>query len=482
MNRNKTLQVFVLIVLGLSLVGMAAKLAPSVFNRWIYDDFCTAASVQARPFGQYLLHEYSGWTGRFSYILFSGLAALAGARFASLLPLLLVCAWYAALIWCLLPLCRHVHARPYLPCAAAFSAFLLTVLFHSLPNFFESVVWETGAINYTLPLVVFSLEAGLFLRAWFEGKRLPLFLTFALVFLAGGFSEIFSLMQIALLASLGVYLLIRKSFASRRQFTIGVLVGLLTAALAFLLVYAAPGNAVRQGASSHPEPAGVVQLPWLVIRAALVEFYSYLIHACFWIFPLFFIPFAFGTAWSASTKAGEAPSPANPKKLFHAVLWLGLFTFGLAVVAALPSAYIQWDAPEPRAMILFFAFFIPAAGCCSYLLGRIAAAWQVSKAPAERLRTQTRAILLLAALLLAAGTALSVQKTIQSLPIQREYAQAWDARDQQLRALRAQGELYAKTPALTNPYAYVDLNDNPKHWVNRCAAAYYGFETLEKNN
>lgn len=70
----------------------------------------------------------------------------------------------------------------------------------------------------------------------------------------------------------------------------------------------------------------------------------------------------------------------------------------------------------------------------------------------------------------------------QTLPVQHAYAQAWDARDQELRALRAQDVVRAQAPALTNAYGSVDLTDNPKHWVNRCAAQYYGLESLEKNN
>ena len=482
MTTPKSVRLLLTVVIALSIVGIAALFAPALSNRFVYDDFCTAASVQSQSFGQYILHEYAGWTGRFSYIIVSGLAALAGPRFAALLPFLLVLAWFGALVWCVLPVLKRLSVEPAFLYAAALNSFLLTVLFHSLPNFFESVIWETGAINYTLPLVFFTVVVGLFLRAWFNEQRVPLLPVLLLVLISGGFSEVFGLIQIVLFACLCVFLFLNKTQGTKRQFSFSVFAAFITAVLVFLVVYAAPGNAVRQAASSHPEPAAFAQLPWLILRATLVEFYSYLIHARFWILPHFFLPFAFGFSWNALSQTPEKSSQENPKKLFRAILWIGLSTFGLAVVAAFPSAYIQWDAPVARSMILFFAFFIPAAGICSYFLGRMVAAAKNKKNPTKCFDIQAKALLTLAILLFTAGVGASAVTSIQLLPIQQEYARDWDARDEELRALKEQGELHAQIPALSNAYGYSDLDENSNHWVNRCAARYYGFETLERKN
>jgi len=483
MNLDKTAQRrLLLLIFGLSLLGIAARLAPGFHNRFINDDFCTAASARAQPFVQFLAREYIVWTGRFSYVFVTGLASLAGPRFAGFLPFLLTAAWYCALVWCVLPLLRQLRAEPAWLYAAALSGFFLAVLFHSLPDFFESVIWETGALNYTLPLIIFTVIAGLFLRAWLNKRKPPLLPILLLVFICGGFSEVFGFIQVILFAGLCAFLLLTKTQTANRQLRNGIFAAFITAALAYLVVYAAPGNAIRQAASSHPEPAPFARLPWLVLRATLVEFYSYLIHARFWILPHFFLPFAFGFSWNAPTQMPEKTHQENPKKLFRAILWIGLSTFALAVVAAFPSAYIQWDAPVARSMILFFAFFIPAAGICSFLLGRIIAAARIKKLSPGQFAIQAKALRIFAVLLFAAGITASVIRSTQTLPVQHAYAQAWDARDQELRALRAQDVVRAQAPALTNAYGSVDLTDNPKHWVNRCAAQYYGLESLEKNN
>jgi hypothetical protein len=75
-----------------------------------------------------------------------------------------------------------------------------------------------------------------------------------------------------------------------------------------------------------------------------------------------------------------------------------------------------------------------------------------------------------------------MQKAVQLVPVQQQVARAWDARDQELRTLASSGVRDAQAPMLVNAYGYSDLNDNPKHWVNRCAAHYYHLETLTKSN
>ena len=113
MNLDKTAQRrLLLLIFGLSLLGIAARLAPGFHNRFINDDFCTAASARAQPFVQFFAREYIAWTGRFSYVFVTGLAVLAGPRFAGFLPFLLTAAWYCALVWCVLPLLRQLRAEP----------------------------------------------------------------------------------------------------------------------------------------------------------------------------------------------------------------------------------------------------------------------------------------------------------------------------------------------------------------------------------
>lgn len=485
MNRHNKLVFVLAAILGLSLLGLAAQFAPSLYNRPITDDLCTAGSVNDAPFFEYVRNDYRGWTGRYSYIAFTGLAALAGPRFASMLPLLLVLSWFCVLVWAQLPLLNYLKLAPQLLYAAALGSFFLAVISHSLPSFFESLVWGAGAINYTMPLVFFTLAAGLLLRTWFDEKEHRLIPIVVLVFICGGFSEIFGLLQIAIFASLIAFLFLTKARAAHKRFSQMLLAALLSALLAFAIVYLAPGNAVRQAASSHPQPTSLARLPWLVVRSTLVEFYSYLIHARYWILPLFLVPFSFGILQQSAMPGLEPAQVLCAKqKLMRSIVRVSLIVLGLALVAAVPSSYIQGDAPVSRAMILFFAFLIPGAGACSFLLGRLVVlpgrARPSSFAGADR--RQNQPLMYLALLSVAVGVAFSMQKAVQLVPVQQQFARAWDARDQELRTLASSGVRDAQAPMLVNAYGYSDLNDNPKHWVNRCAAHYYHLETLTKSN
>lgn len=485
MNKNKKLHLLLLIILSLSLLDIAAQFAPALYNRPIIDDLCTAGSAKDIPFIEYVKNDYLGWTGRYSYISFSGLAGLAGPRFAGVLPVLLVVFWFCGLIWSLFPIFTYLKLQPPLLFAAAVSSFYLAVLFNSQPSFFESLVWGAGSINYTMPLVLFTVVVGLLLRAWFDNNKQSLIPIVLFVFVIGGFSEIFGLLQIAVLASLSAYLILSKNRTSHKRFFVAVLAALFISVLAFGIVYAAPGNAVRQAASGHPQPTPLTQLPWLVLWSTLVEFYVFIIHARYWILPLFLVPFTFGIFQQNSLQELEpTQTKSNPKSILRSILWISLIVLGLAVIAALPSSYIQGDAPVSRAMILLFAFLVPAAGACSFLLGRLFAQIGRGNLPVDPKPRKWANLVLqsLALVSLFLGVTFSIREAIKLVPLQQQFAQAWDARDQELRALAAEGTQNAQAPMLVNAYGYSDLDNNPKHWINRCAARYYHLETITKSN
>lgn len=127
--RKKWWDLLLLIVLLVSLVGIASQIIPGFYNRPFADDFCTAASVRSQPFGQYFLDEYNGWTGRYSYILITGFATLVGTELFAILPGLLALAWLLAITWCLLPLINYAQlSSPLLAAIAASGLFLCLLL------------------------------------------------------------------------------------------------------------------------------------------------------------------------------------------------------------------------------------------------------------------------------------------------------------------------------------------------------------------
>ena len=151
MNRNKTVQVLLVIILGLSLVGIAAQFSPGIYNRYIYDDFCEANAVRASSFGNYAIKEYLQWTGRYSGIILRGLATAGEIGFLSFLPYLLLVFMLLAAYWCLLPLAQKTNLQNPKLATAAVAALFLCTLYAVLPSFLNQYSGNLRAQFILLP-------------------------------------------------------------------------------------------------------------------------------------------------------------------------------------------------------------------------------------------------------------------------------------------------------------------------------------------
>lgn len=475
MNRPKTIQFLLVLILGLSLVGIAAQFAPGIYNRYIYDDFCEANAIQSISFGNYAIREYLQWTGRYSGIILRGLATAGGIGFLSSLPYLFLVFTMLAFYWCLLPLAQKTNLpKPKLITATIVSLFLCT-LYGILPKFFESVFWKSSSTIYTPPLILFFLQAGLLLRVYFSGRSnlLPLFIL--VTFIASGFSEIYNVLQLTLLIITAFGLIITKKHKSHPVFVRYLYAAFITAFLGTLIQFVSPGNQVRQAASNHPDGIPLIEFPYQLLRATAIEFYVFVIYGWTWLIPLSLFSFTLGTS-RVFNNSGESFN--NNKNILGLKIWRVFFYLGsgvllIAIAIATPSAYYQGDAPEPRSLIMIFPILMISLIAGMYLLG-----WHFS---AHKINWKTlvmKIILAVALLTLIVQVGIEVLESAKALPAQKEYAHAWDARDRELKNLVAQGIKETEITILTNAYAYSDLSENPKVWVNRCFAEYYNLDSI----
>ena len=207
------------------------------------DDFCRAGTRIAWP--QFVVDRYHAWTGRW----------LAMGLYAALLPRIdITSAQYTALlalIWGALLLGQYALARlvwgralPFR--VAASSALVLSALFLSgIPSPGESLYWLTGAIEYTLPIVLSILGVASLARASEHPRRHPRSLAWNALGLVSivavtGLHEIAGVTLLLILVAiatttraLGV-----ESAASWRT-------AVFVAALGCLVTALAPGNTVR---------------------------------------------------------------------------------------------------------------------------------------------------------------------------------------------------------------------------------------------
>jgi len=475
MNRNKTVQVLLVIILGLSLVGIAAQFSPGIYNRYIYDDFCEANAVRASSFGNYAIKEYLQWTGRYSGIILRGLATAGEIGFLSFLPYLLLVFMLLAAYWCLLPLAQKTNLQNPKLATAAVAALFLCTLYAVLPSFFESVLWKSSSTIYTPPIILLFLQLGLLLRVFFSGRSgsLPLFIL--LTFIASGFSEIFNVLELALISITAFILIITKKHASHPVLMRYLIAAFITALLGTLIQIFAPGNAVRQAASNHPDGIPLSELPYQLLRATAIEFYVFILYGWTWLIPLSLFSFTLGASKILNHSGGSVnDSKSFPGlKIWQALLYLGSAVLVIAIAGAAPSVYLQADAPVARSLFVIFPIFLIAFIAAIYLLG-----WHFSTLQTNFKTLLKKIILALALLTLIVQVGTAVFESAKAFPVQKEYAHAWDARDRELKDLVAQGVKDTEITILTNAYAYSDLTENPKYWVNRCFAQYYSLESI----
>lgn len=93
---------------------------------------------------------------------------------------------------------------------------------------------------------------------------------------------------------------------------------------------------------------------------------------------------------------------------------------------------------------------------------------------------KTFSFALLTALLIILSSAYPLytarQTTTHLLPWYRLHAEQWDARDAQIRQAVAQGVTDLVVIQIDDMDGVLEYKEN--NWVNRCAAEYYGLETL----
>ena len=476
MKRPETLGWVSLLLLGAALAGLAYL---GTFTRFHADDFCMAADARSLGLAGLLAKWYTGWTGRFSYLLVRGLLGLGGPALASAGPALLIAAWLAALSWALFPLAKRlVLSKPALK-ATLTAGLILVTLFSALPNLFQSLFWQDGMANYAIPLPLLTLNLGLILRAWLEKPR-----RFApaeaglLALFSGGFAEAFSAFQVAVFVLALLATLPAPKSENRRALRAMLSAALAGSLLALLLVVLAPGNLIRQEVAGQSSAFGHIVL--FSMRNATYIIGKFILRTPIWA-AASAIP-AFLGGWALSADREQGPKRLTLRGLVH-LNWFGacwktlLATFVLVSAACAPVAYAFNAYPDDRALIVPLFAVVTGAMASSFSLAM--ALGQAGWLPHAFAHTSLPATLRTAGLAVVMAAALLCLVRVQSqVPEYRAYAASWDRRSAVLLQAGSLGATSATVPGLSARFGLADLNASPDFWVNRCMASYYHLSEL----
>jgi len=510
--------------------------------RFVQDDYCYAVHLRANGWPNAALQAYlhvAGFSGnRFALTFFLDLAELAGPLNVPALPGLMIVLWLSAAYWLARGLNRAFSWGISRLLSLLLSAALVCLTLYLAPNRVQILYWRPGLFTYLAPLVLFFwLAAWVVSRLGRPTRAWTLAGIAALALVVGSFSETAAVFEggvfgLGLLAAWIGLRAVRPAARGAFRLTWAGLLGSLLAMAGLIL---SPAARLRQ-AAMFPEPPP----PLEILQISLESARFFVVHTLYRVtLPTLAIG---GLAVCLGfLLALQRHNPAG-RPLHRLILRLVIATpaaFFLLLCVTAPSAYAEATYPEARVLLfarLVVVVFTGAAGwwCGEALAGLLPSpraaqvfAWLVSPFAAlyaaglflvrpgallEPAYPDLRAYVfahpvaelgaLAAGLLLAAGLGWLTRRgplalaplvlagifLLQPLHAARsavlEYpdyllrGQMWDLRDAQIRREQAAGAREITVRALDSWAGITELQANPDHWVNNCAADYYHVDSI----
>ncbi len=448
------------------------------FGRFMADSYCDAGrGLQFGALGA-TLNLYRALSGRYSANFLDILMGqLFGPAFAPLWSPLLQIAWLVALASLVAGLTHGAFARYRAWVAALLAILILFVTFDNTPSLGQSVYWSTGLNNYVVPLVLFTAFGALL--AWRAPRALHgrsrwlwLGLCLSLNLLIGGFNETNLFVQCAVLGLAVALAWLFGSAELKRNLLPLLLAGLLGAVVALIVVAAAPGNKVRQGAVGIPPDLGTLVLYVLtftkqvVLNAVTRE-------------PLNLLGLPVIAALAGATLARpDGWLFGSNRTVLRTVLWAPVITLALVAVAIVPAAYVTSSLPNNRGTLIVMYVLSLGLAVWGYALGQLYRHWRVDdlQLPVERLALHLALGAVVA--LFAANTLRTAQLTFGERTAYAAYARVWDQNEARILAARQAGAASVTITQLANPFGIEEPQPDPNHWVNNCLNMYYGLKIM----
>jgi hypothetical protein len=357
--------------------------------------------------------------------------------------------------------------------AVTFLLALLVVYFSvtQAPDLYETLYWRAGMTSHFAPVVFLPFWGAFLLRQIRKaGQNLPpLWIqaaSFLLPFVIGGLSEPPTALMITVLglAILAVWL---WGDVRKRRSTLILLTWSLAGALAALLVMAlAPANSLRL--QTPPPPL------WELVTK-VIYYPSFFVMGTLRTLPIpTLISIAVPAVLFYVKYVNSSQELSKEERNRLGLLMLIVLTLAYLFIAAsfAPSVYGQ-SYPVPRARFTARVIMTIALMTEGALFGILATRVQVKSVRPVVLRNV--AILLLA--MLALYPLRTFWRTLEDVSVYQQRAAAWDAREAEILAMKAQGQEDLVVRFLSEA-PIQDLGDHTGYRLNRCAAALYGVNTI----
>jgi hypothetical protein len=443
-----------------------------LFSRHIADDYCSVTFTQGNFFAA-LWQNYLTVSNRYTKFMLIALSELINPRSIAILPGLMLLLWTIGIFWLLYEGSRAAGRKWPAPVLLTLAFMLAFVSLLEAPNLYQTLYWRASLATHFTPLALMPYLAVFLVRPIASAtKAHPLWLYplgFVLAFFYGGFSEPTLAVVISLLG-LSILLMWKYSRSSLRNAHLALLAWTLAGAItAILVMFFAPANSIRL----HTTPPGLA----VVMQRSFIyglEFIRNSVKA--FILPSFFV---FVTPLVIFFGLNVSPvislDGTQQKNTAFGLLWIPVLAYLLIVASFAPSAYGQ-AYPIERARFAGQAFLVAGLMGEGAALGILLAQWRPRAFVNLPLATICAVLLFVAALYPVRSGLLTLAA---NAPEYRARAEAWDERQAAIFSMRAEGQTDLVVRQLSGVSGIKELDNLPTVWVNRCAAEYYGVNSIQ---
>lgn len=476
--QKEEIKTFLQKILLLNAVSISIVLAVyaylGVFSRYIADDYCHSGLIKTNGFFGAVQAQYLTISNRYMILVIPYLTDLFGPRGQSLLPALMIVLWLIALVWLLAEVCKLLSLHWNKLIIFTLSGLLVFFVVLQAPARYQSIYWEASAVVHFIPFVLITfLVASVLAVVRKENGQEHNFtwslFYFIIVFLIGGFSEMNDalIFALALLSLVSIFLWFPLRKGHKYFLSLWITSSIFISSLLSMAVMSlSPGVAFRVKQTptifvflkrilTYPKDFIVDTLRTLPFPSMLTVLVPFLV---------FFLFYA-----DNRKKTYKDTEKHIAVKFFAAPVVL----YFLLIVNFSPSAYAL-AYPADRALLGARALMTLLLMIEGALLGIAFSQVKSSLFQSKYTRYLASAILVI----FSFYPLRAAWQTIDTIDFYRQRAAAWDLRDSQIRATQEDGLMNIAVEEFDSLHGIKEIDSDPKHWVNRCAARYYGVETI----
>jgi hypothetical protein len=459
----------------LAAVGMYVYLGS--FSRYLADDYCEAVRVTSAPtildavLERYTTENWPRATMRYSNLFFVGMGEALGDGNMPITIVGMSALWVVGLVWSVHELRKRLGVD-WLFQIDLFLGLLLGFLsFLQAPNVFQTVHWRSAMMTHFAPLVFGSLLIAFVLRQSRRAEREPIsplvymFVLFA-SFIIAGFSEPpTTTLLTALPLLIATVWMWGKPPAKNRilALLISAFIGVLLGLLAMLLSPAVEGMAQEKE----------LNIP-LVLGTSFLYSYQFMLDGIrtqpLPNFIAAFLPFAL--TW-LHRQFHTDESNIDQKRLIRIwMLALPVLVWILIAAGFAPSVYGQ-SFPVERmrflARTLLTATFMVEGVLFALSLNQIQFR--------QNLMAGVAIVFAVIAIAYPLRTAVNIIRDV--LPEYQYRAEIWDMRNAFIARRISEGERNLFIPGFGGVNGVKEIDNNPAHWINGCAAQFYSVDSIQ---